>query len=387
MFNYDTHNMFTESVIDGVVRASFSDEVSYDFFKDVYMRSVDHPEPLRIAVVAKGDDVGPSMCVWALHPFTETLALGGLYGGDSVFKPIICICVAQAELAIGAPNRKELIVKIMDGLFPMVDKFIGATRAGIFDLYMANTDNANFSASILQFQESLCTVARESVRRCLTEFGVARSPAPKCDQMREVVDLLTDPATGYFDTKVSGSRSFTLKERRTTPTGYPGGELEVMVSFDSECDAQLVAKAHTYVGEGLVIAPNCDRAKVHQSHWRCEPLYEMLGLPLEFLAIVLPRFLRDREALCSVNAIGSPFAPELKFEAHGYGWHVTSVCGHAIADREARKKAIEAVSRVVGANLERIKAKLWRPRGPLCAKMLMSQGLAVDIVAAHRCVE
>jgi hypothetical protein len=237
---------------------------------------------------------------------------------------------------------------------------------------MANSQNANLAESIHKFQETLCIEARTSVRRSLTDSGVARSPALRDEQMRNIMDLLVDPANGYFNAEVTGDQSFTLKERRKTPNGYDGWELEVMVSFESVCDSQRVAKAHGYGGEGLVLAPNCDTARIGRGHCHCEPLFEMLGSPLEFLAMVLPRFVKwfnARESYNPADAIGSPFSPELKFDGHGYGWHVQSACADAIADRDARTKAIEAVSRVVCANLERIKAKLWRPHGTLCAKM------------------
>jgi hypothetical protein len=366
--------MLADAVVKNLARACFSDECSYDFFKDVYMRSVDDPEPMRLAVVTRGDDTGPAMCVWALRPFSETFSLGFLYGGDVMFKPTICVYVAQAALAKNAPGRSGLVAKIMDSLMPTLRKFGDAIRAKMFAPYMTNSSDAALDDEVYELQLTMCEDARSRIRRVLTKHGVPHSPVVSDAQFANVVDLLVDRDNGYFDAHVTGERSIRLVDRREMQRGCTGTELEVMVSFEAACDARRVAKMRdAYIGEGLVLAPNCDRMRVSQEAVRGDVMFEMAGMPLEFIAMVLPRFARCFEVgkiTCPFGAVRSPFAPEMKFEGWGYGFHIASACGDAIADRLARKEAIAAIARVVGMNLERIKAKVWRPSGPMCAKMV-----------------
>lgn len=368
------------AVIEGLARVTFSDECSYEFYNDVYHQSVNHSEPLQLAVVLKGDDAGPALCVWTAQPFTETISLSKLHDGDNVFKPTICVHVAQASLACDVPDRMDLVEAIMDSLLPMITKFAKAVNAGIFDAFESNSGNANLVKSIQAFQDTLCTFARAGIRRTLTDYGVCRSPVVSTEQMQKVLEVFTDPTNGYFDSKMIGARTIQLIDRRLTycDDGYGFQGLDIMITFGSTCDARQIAMEHEHKFPVIVVAPNCTTVRMGWEMRGCHNggCFEVFGVPMEFLAMVLPHFMScyvqmtQGEDIDPIKEIGSPFSHHLDFYGHGYKWKISSVCGNAITDRQERNNAINAVSRVLEANLERIKAKLWRPQGRLCAKMM-----------------
>ena len=378
-----------DMLLEGMARATFSEEVDYDFFKSVIDTSLDSDEPLHFAITYTTDfSLGTSVRVWSLFPWSELISANLLRDVGS-YKHVICIAIKGAS-----PTES-----LMDSIIPTLNSYKHAMDKGIFRDYMQaltrkQTRRQEVCARIIsQLEKKTCDDLQAAMHSALfQDHGSAWSEDPIDLHVPSVLKLLSEMNTDWT-MSVEGGDGTTIstealllavqdeKERKACVVlMQPDSESELVWS-SYEASAELHAWAQgrpIVVLESSFLEDVSGSPPIMYSAPTAAPsqgcVVTIFNAPLEYLALVLPELMdvlagpESELFKGACDLFSSFFTPALEFSGSDHLWQVCSPCQDAAMRQKQRKlyqKAVKTIQKCVNHNLHNIKARLWRPDGRL----------------------